>query len=255
MKNKNPLQAGWAPLTAVVLFVLLWEGVELAGWFPPYLFPGPMTVAEALVSDWRIVWGHTVSTLGIAVTGFAIGCTVGLLIAFTLHLVPLLRAALSPLLVLSQNVPIVVLAPLLVVWFGFGLLPKIVLLTIVCFFPVAVSTLDGLARADRSMIGYMRMAGASRWQTFVKLELPWSLPSAFSGMKVSAAYSVLGAVVAEWVGAKKGLGVYLNLMKSGFQVDNMFVAIAVVAALSMGMFALVSALERRIVRWQHDRGE
>jgi hypothetical protein len=107
-----------------------------------------------------------------------------------------LRSAFAPLLILSQNVPIVVLAPLLVVWFGFGWAPKIILLTLVCFFPVAIATLDGLARADRNMVGYMRMAGASRWQTFVKLELPWSLPVMFSGLKVSAAYSILGAVIA-----------------------------------------------------------
>jgi len=247
------IRAAWPPAAAALAFLIVWEGVVRAGWFPPYLFPGPIAVAAAFLENPPLVFSHTASTFGIAVIGYAIGAAVGLLVAFALHLSASLRRALAPLLILSQNVPTIVLAPLLVVWFGFGWLPKLALLTLVCFFPIAIATLDGLARTDRAMVGYMRMAGATRWQTFLKLELPWSLPSMFSGLKVSAAYSVLGAVISEWVGAKKGLGVYLNLMKSGYQVDNMFVAIAFIATLSLFMFGSVVAVERRVVRWHVDR--
>ena len=253
MKATAAFRAFGPPAAAALLFLLVWEAVARLEWFPPFLFPGPATVAAAFLENPALVFSHMGSTFGIAVVGYALGGAVGLLVAFVLHLSPLLRRALAPLLLLSQNVPTIVLAPLLVVWFGYGLLPKLMLLTLVCFFPIAIATLDGLARADRSMVGYMRMAGATRWQTFVKLELPWSLPAMFSGLKVSAAYSVLGAVISEWVGAKKGLGVYLNLMHSGFQVDNMFVAIAFIAALSLALFGLVAAVERRVVRWHADR--
>ncbi|MCI3927176.1 ABC transporter permease [Paenibacillus sp. TRM 82003] len=253
MRMSGYFRAGWPPLAAIILFVVAWGGVAGAGWFEPYVLPSPLAVGKALAADYALVWKHTESTLGIAVAGFAIGCGVGLAVAFALHLVPLLRSAISPLLILSQNVPIVVLAPLLVVWFGYGLTPKLILLTLVCFFPVAIATLDGLARADRNMIGYMRMAGATRWQTFSKLELPWSLPAMFSGLKVSAAYSVLGAVIAEWSGAKRGLGIYLHLMQSGYRVAHMFVAIFVIATLSLALFGLVVALERYVIRWQRDR--
>lgn len=246
------LRAGWPPLVAVILFVVVWEVIVRTGWFPLYILPGPGHVLDAFLSDWRLVWKHTASTFGVAILGFAVGCTVGLAVAFTLHLVKPLRSALAPLLILSQNVPIVVLAPLLVVWFGFGWAPKIILLTLVCFFPVAIATLDGLARADRNMVGYMRMAGANRWQMFVKLELPWSLPAMFSGLKLSAAYSILGAVIAEWSGAQRGLGIYLHLMQSGFRVAHMFVAIAVIALVSLLMFGCVVALERRLIRWHND---
>lgn len=244
----------WPPLAAAALFLLAWEGVVRAGWFPPFLVPGPVAVGQAFLERPGLVFSHAASTMAIAVAGYALGAAVGLGAAFALHLLPPLRRAVAPLLLLSQNVPTIVIAPLLAVWFGFGWTPKLVLLTLVCFFPIAIATLDGLSRADRSMLGYMQMAGATRWQTFRKLELPWSLPAMFSGLKVSAAYSVLGAVISEWVGAKKGLGIYLNLMHSGFQVAHMFVAIGVIAALSLLMFGLVVAAERRVVHWHADRG-
>ncbi|HZG84961.1 ABC transporter permease [Paenibacillus sp.] len=249
----NALRAVWPPAAAVAAFLLAWEGAARAEWFPPFLFPGPGAVARAFAEDAALVASHAASSFGIAVAGLACGFAFGLGVACALHLARPLRSAFAPLLILSQNVPTIVLAPLLVVWFGFGWMPKLVLLTLVCFFPIAVSTLDGLARADRNMVGYMRMAGATRWQTFAKLELPGALPPLFSGLKVSAAYSVLGAVIAEWAGASRGLGVYLNLMKSGYRVDRMFVAIAVIAALSLLLYSLVAGCERRWIRWHRDR--
>ncbi len=242
----------WPPLAAVVLFLLAWEGVYRAGWYSPGMFPGPTVVFAALVNNWPILWMHTSSTSLIIFSGFAIGVSIGFMLAVVLHFSPLLRSAFTPLLVLSQNVPVIVLAPLLAIWFGFGWLPKMIVLTLVCFFPVAISTLDGLSRADRSMMTYMRMSGAKRWQIFTKLELPWSLTSVFSGLKVSATYSVLGAVVAEWSGASKGLGYYLFLSKSGFQVANMFAAIVLIVVLSMLMFGLMLLGEKLLIRW-HSR--
>jgi len=247
---RTAFRAGWPPLAVVVLFILLWEGIVRTGWIEPYLLPGPGDVLAYFVKDWRLLLDHTLSTTRIALTGYVIGCIVGLIIAFVLHLVPLFRTAFAPLIILSQNVPTIVLAPLLAVWFGFGWMPKIILLTLVCFFPVAISTLGGLSGADRNMLGYMRMAGASRWQQFTKLELPWSLPAMFSGLKVASAYSVLGAIVGEWAGAQKGLGIYLNLMQAGYRVSGMFVAVAIIALLSLLIFWAVALLERVLIRWQ-----
>ena len=239
----------WPPLAAVLLFLLAWEVIYRAGWYSPGMFPGPSVVIAVFIDSWPILWMHTASTSLVIFTGFVIGVSIGLLLAVVLHFSRLLRSAFTPLLVLSQNVPVIVLAPLLAIWFGFGWLPKMIVLTLVCFFPVAISTLDGLSRADRSMLTYMHMSGAGRWQIFTKLELPWSLPSVFSGLKVSATYSVLGAVVAEWSGASKGLGYYLFLSKSGFQVAHMFAAIVIIVGLSMLMFGLMVLAEKWLIRW------
>ncbi|WP_199620375.1 ABC transporter permease [Paenibacillus alkalitolerans] len=253
MKRPSLLHAVWPPVTAVMLFLLLWQVAVWVWDVPKFILPGPVVIAEAAVADAKVVARHAGSTLSIAVSGLAIGCLVGMGVAVALHFSVRLKSALSPLLVLSQNVPIVVLATLLVVWFGFGILPKLILITLVCFFPVAVAMMDGLVSADRGMCDYMRMLGATRWQTFAKLEFPWSLPSIFSGLKIAAAYSVLAAVFSEWVGSKSGMGYYLQLKKTGFQVDRMFVAVIVIVVLSWLLYGLMVWLERATVKWRRER--
>lgn len=253
MKRPSVFQSWWPPITTVLLFLILWQAAVWLWGIPKFILPGPISIAKAAAADAPAIIRHAGSTLGIAVSGLAIGTAVGMLVAMALHFSERLKAAVSPLLILSQNVPIVVLAPLLVVWFGFGILPKLILLTLVCFFPVAIAMMDGLVSADRGMRNYMMMIGASRWQTFTKLEFPWSLPSLFSGLKISAAYSVLSAVFAEWVGSKSGIGYYLQLKKAGFQVDRMFVAVFVIVGLSILLYGLMVWLERKTVTWRRDR--
>ena len=160
------------------------------------------------------------------------------------------QEALYPLLILSQNVPIIVLAPLLVIWFGFGLLPKIIVITLVCFFPVTIAGMGGFRNTPPDMKHYMLMAGATKTQLFSKLEWPSALPALFSGLKIAATYSVMGAVISEWLGAKKGIGVYMTLASSSFRTDRVFVAIFVIMALSLLFFGLITAGEKRLIKWE-----
>ena len=180
---------------------------------------------------------------------------IGLITAILLHLLPYLKDALYPLLILSQNIPTIVLAPLLVIWFGFGMLPKIIVITLVCFFPVTVAALDGFKQTPSELRHYLAMAGANKWQLFSKLEFPYALPSIFSGIKISATYSVLGAVISEWLGAKEGVGVYMTLASSSFRTDRVFVAIFIIMILSLLLFALIQGLEKTLVRWQKQGDE
>jgi ABC-type nitrate/sulfonate/bicarbonate transport system permease component len=166
-----------------------------------------------------------------------------------LHVIPRFKAGFYPLLILSQNIPTIALAPLLMIWFGFGLLPKVIVITLVCFFPVAIATLDGFVQTDRTMLGYMRMIGAGRRQIFFKLELPNALPYLFSGLKISATYSVMGAVIAEWLGSDKGIGVYMLLSKNSFRTDRVFAAIAIIVGLSLLLFGFIAFLEKLVIRW------
>ena len=153
----------------------------------------PSDIAREAATQAERLGMHASATIQLTLIGFAAGTAVGLLIAMVLHLVPFLKSALYPLLILSQNIPTIALAPLLLIWFGFGLLPKLITIILVCFFPVAVAAMDGLTRTDAAMMNYMRMAGAKRHQIFWKLELPHALPSVFSGVKIAATYSVMGA--------------------------------------------------------------
>lgn len=164
-----------------------------------------------------------------------------------------MKDAVYPLLILSQNIPIIVLAPLLVIWFGFGMLPKLIVISLVCF-PVAVASLDGFRQTPYELKHYFKMMGAGKNQLFWKLELPHSIPFIFSGLKISATYSVMGAVISEWLGAKSGIGVYMTLASSAFRTDRVFVAIFIIMGMSL-IFGIITFLEKYLVSWKRKEGE
>ncbi|WP_379128708.1 ABC transporter permease [Paenibacillus sp. sgz500958] len=232
---------------------MLWELSVSFFHIEAWILPGPETIAHEAAKNASGIWEHTLATLKLTIIGFPIGVAVGILVALLLHVFPWLKRTFYPLLILSQNVPSIALGPLLVIWFGFGLLPKIILITLVCFFPIAVAMMGGLMQSDIMMMNYMQMAGASKWQIFTKLELPASLPSLFSGIKISATYAVMGAVIAEWIGADKGIGIYMQLQKSAYRTDRMFVAIIIIVLLSLLLFAIITLLEKWLVRWKPAR--
>lgn len=240
----------WPPLVAVILFLLIWQGATTWFQIEKWILPSPVDIGREAAAGATGLWGHTLATLRLMLMGFAIGTLVGLMVAFTLHYVPFLKKSLYPLIILSQNVPTIALAPLLMIWFGFGILPKIIVITLVCFFPVAVAAMDGLMRTDRAMLDYMRMIGATQGDIFRKLEVPYAIPSILSGVKIAATYSVMGAVIAEWIGADQGIGYYMMLQKSSFRTDKIFVAIAIIVAISLTMFACVALLEKWLVRYK-----
>lgn len=245
----------WPPLAAVILFLLVWQGATILFNIDKWVLPSPLDIGREAAAEAAGLREHTFATLRLMLAGFAIGTLVGLLVAFALHYVPFLKASLYPLIILSQNVPSIALAPLLMIWFGFGMLPKIIVITLVCFFPVAVAAMDGLDRTDRVMLNYMRMIGASKGQIFRKLEVPHALPAILSGVKIAATYSVMGAVIAEWIGADKGIGYYMLLQKSSFRTDKIFVAIAIIVAISLAMFVCVALLEKWLVRYKPANGK
>ncbi|MBD7968673.1 ABC transporter permease [Paenibacillus gallinarum] len=240
----------WPPLTAVILFLAVWQIAVPLFHIEKWILPSPADITKEAIAQASSLTEHTWATVQLTLLGFFIGTGVGLLTAMLLHLVPFLKSALYPLLILSQNIPTIALAPLLMIWFGFGLLPKIIVITLVCFFPVAISTMDGLTQTDRGMMNYMRMAGASKAQIFRKLEVPHALPSVFSGVKIAATYSVMGAVIAEWIGTDRGIGYYMMLQKSAYRTDRVFVAMAIIVLLSLVLFAMIALLEKILVRWR-----
>ena len=235
----------------LVALVMAWEVVVRALDVAPYLVPAPSRVWTAFTEVAGILPGHLRTTTSEAAVGLALSAVLGAACAALLAWSTPLRRAVYPLLVISQNVPLVVIAPLVVVWFGFGMLPKVLVVTLMGFFPIVVATTDGLLRADRELIELARSYGAGRWQVLRGVLIPSAVPSFFAGLQISAAYAVLGAVIAEWVGASSGLGLFITRSQTAFRVDRVFVAVAVIAALSIASFAAVHLAARLAMPWQH----
>ncbi|MFD1349648.1 ABC transporter permease [Oceanobacillus caeni] len=245
---------GWRPVLAIILFFILWEVGTRIFDMPSWLLPGPIQIFQEAWTSWSIYTEHLPSTIQLIVLGFLIGSGVGVFVAICLHLMPLLKDLFYPFIIISQNIPVIVLAPLLVIWFGFGMLPKLIVISLVCFFPITIALLDGFRQTDADLKHYIQMAGATKGQTFWKLEWPNALPSLFSGLKISATYSVMGAVISEWLGASKGIGVYMTLASSSYRTDRVFVAIIVIVALSLLFFLLITLIEKRVIKWKPEEG-
>ncbi|TFJ92730.1 ABC transporter permease [Lentibacillus salicampi] len=252
---KQLMQKGWKPVLVLVLLISIWELSSRIFQVPSWLLPAPSLIFRTGVEDWLNYQHHILSTIRLTMIGFLIGSTSGIVTAVMLHVIPALREALYSLLIISQNIPVIVLAPLLVVWFGFGILPKIIIIALVCFFPIAVSSLEGFRQTDRDLLHYMKMAGAGKQQVFWKLEWPSALPYVFSGLKISATYSVMGAVISEWLGADQGIGVYMTMASSSFRTDRVFVSILFVIVLSMLFFSFIMLAEKKMIRWKPEREE
>lgn len=240
-------------MAVLLLLLCIWEAAVHLANIPRWLLPAPTSIAVEFVNGFESLMPHLQSTILLTIAGFLIGCTIGIIVAITLHLLPGMQEAVYPLLILSQNVPIIVLAPLLVIWFGFGLLPKMIVITLVCFFPVTIAAMNGFRTTPPEMKHYMLMAGATKKQLFAKLEWPHALSAVFSGLKISATYSVMGAIISEWLGAKQGIGVYMTLASSSFRTDRVFVAIFIIMAVSLVFFGLIHLAERWALRWRKER--
>lgn len=247
---KQLIKKGWRPVSVIILFIIVWEVACQAFEIPTWLLPPPSDIWNEAINGWGQYSKHISSTVQLAVVGFLVGSSIGIIVAILLYLIPFMRDAFYPVLIISQNIPVIVSAPLLIIWFGFGMLPKVIIITLVCFFPITIAALDGFRQTNRDWLHYMQMAGASKLQIFKKLEWPHALPAVFSGLKISATYSVMGAVISEWLGANKGIGVYMTLASSSFRTDRVFVAIILVIILSLLFFSLIVYIEKKLVRWK-----
>jgi putative hydroxymethylpyrimidine transport system permease protein len=237
----------------VALVVLLWWGIADLFHVPPYLLPSPVETVRALVSDASFLGGHVAMTLVETILGLVLASALGIAMAVLMNASRLSRDLLYPPLVLSQAVPLIAVAPLVLIWFGLGVLAKVLIVAFVCFFPITVSTYEGFRAVDPAYREYLETLGATRSDRYRHLYLPATLPGIFAGLRIAATYSVLGAVVGEWLGGSKGLGVYMTRSLQSFRTDRLFGAILVVMLLSLLLFWLVDGIGRRCTPWMQRR--
>ncbi|AEG58429.1 ABC transporter permease [Desulforamulus ruminis] len=240
------------PLLFLLLTLVVWEGMVRFYAVARWLLPAPSQVLQTLWQSRALLAEHTGQTLLEAGAGLLLAVAAALLLAWLMDFSAALRRALYPLLVVSQTIPIISIAPLFIIWFGYEMLPKVIVVALVCFFPVVVSVVEAMAGVDREMINLMRVMGARRGQIFTKVKLPAALPSFFSGLKISAAYSIMGAVIGEWLGASKGLGVYMTRATRSYQTDGVLAAVVIISVLSLGVFVLIELLARMIMPWHKE---
>ena len=255
-----PRLRGWffdvvAPL-ALTLFVL--SGWQIYVWLSdirPQVLPGPIRIVRESVESAGAIWAHALVTMSEVAAGFAISIVCALALGLLLDLSTPLRRAVYPIIIASQTVPIPVVAPLMIVWFGFGVLPKIIVIGLFTFVPIVLGFAAGLASTERPTLDLMRTFGSSRWQTYRYVKIPAALPDLFTGLRIAAIYAVLGAIFGELAGATDGLGIFLEQSRLSFRTDLVFGAIFVVALLSYLLFLAVVLIERRVIPWHFLRRE
>lgn len=229
-------------LLAIIGAVVLWDLLVRISNAPEYLLPAPASVWEAAWLDRALLGKHLLSTVEIAVTGFALGAAFGIGVAIVLGLSVTVRRAAEPLLIASQAIPPVVFAPILIAAMGFGAWPKILVVTLGAFFPVAISASVAMRNVDRYLVDLLTSMGASRFTVLRRVRLPGSVPAIVAGARVSASYVVFSAIIAEWMGSSIGLGVYLQRSQASYQMDQLFAAVAVIAVLGVLLFWLSSLI-------------
>lgn len=240
----------WPPALVLIALVVAWELITTALKVSSSILPGPALVLEATWNDRANLWPAMWTTTKEAVLGIVLATLVALVLALAIDWSRTVRRSLYPLMVTSQTLPIIVLAPLVVIWFGFGTAPKIGLVALFTFFPIAVGMVQGLASADPDSMALLRTMGATRRQLLLRVRIPSAVPQTFTGLKVGVTYAYVSAIFAEYVGAEQGLGVYMQASKNAFRTELVFGAILVTTLLTLALFAIVSTLERLAMPWR-----
>jgi len=250
MNRDSSFQRWLWPAMLLAGLLLVWEAAVRVNDTPRWMLPPPSAIAGSFRSDWRMLLEHTQVTLVEVLLGFGLALVAGIACGIAIDSSAILRRAIYPLIIASQTIPMVVLAPLLLIWFGYGLLPKILITALIGFFPIAVNTVDGLRSGDREMLALLRSMGASGGQRFRMVRVPAAMPLIFSGARIAITFCVIGAVFAELVGASQGLGYLMERSAAQFQTSRVFACIVILALMGIGLFSLIALMERLALPWR-----
>ena len=238
------------PALLLLALGLVWEVWVRVSGTPLWMLPPPSAIAGSFRDDWRMLLRHTRVTLIEVVLGFGLALVAGILTGVAIDSSSILRRTIYPLIIASQTIPMVALAPLMLIWFGYGLMPKILITALIGFFPIAVNTVDGLRSSDREILSLLRAMGSNAWQRFRLVRVPSALPLIFTGARIAITFCVIGAVFGELVGASEGLGYLMTRSAAQFQTARLFACIVILALMGIGLFSLVALIERRLLPWR-----
>ena len=257
MKRKFPnITSKIPPVIAMVVILTVWQLISVSGVLPTYMLPSPVAVCSALTGDISTILFHAKYTLQESFYGLLTGICLAFVFATMMDRFKVLDQAFYPIMIITQTIPTIAIAPILVLWMGFGMAPKITLVVITTFFPITIGLLDGYKSVDQDAIHLLQAMGASRVQIFYHVKFPSALPHFFSGLKISASYAVVGAVVSEWLGGFNGLGVYMTRVKKAYAFDKMFAVIIFIVVISLLLLLTVNVLRRIAMPWlQTEKGE
>lgn len=239
------------PILTGFITLFVWQVAVVVFRIEQWILPAPSQVFIAFWQSRSLIFYHLIPTVIEAIVGLVGAIIISVLIAVLMERYQIVKKIIYPFLIISQTIPFIILAPLLTLWFGFGFLPKIIIISLICFFPITVNLFDGFQGVDQSILRLLRSMGANQKQIFKLVKLPASLPAFFSGLRIAAAYSILGAVVSEWMGADRGLGIFLIRATKSYLTDRVFAIIGVITILSIGAVLLVEVIARISIPWHY----
>lgn len=249
MKRLESIENRIIPVTFFAILIVAWQMMVDSKLIQSFTIPSPKNIIGTLIEILPNMKVHILTTIQEALIGFGIAVVFAVILAILMDNIPVVKKAIYPLVIVSQTVPIIALAPLFAMWFGFGKLPKIIVVILVCFFPILVNILHGFESTDKDMINLLKSMGASRFQIFRMVKFPASLVNFFSGLKIAVTYSIMGAIIGEWMGGKAGLGVYMMRVKHSYAYDKFFAVILITVILSMFFFQIIILLQRLLMPW------
>lgn len=241
------------PIIAIIALLGFWQFLSVSDIMPSFMMPSPLKVFRAFISDWNILWEHAATTLREAFLGLFFGILLSFIISVAMDACTPIYNALYPIIVITQTIPSIAIAPLLTLWLGYGDAAKVVLVTITTFFPVTVGLLDGFRSVDSDAVNLLKSMGAGPVKRFIHIKIPYSLGYFFSGLKISAAYAIVGAVISEWLGGTKGLGVFMTRVRKSFAYDRLFSVIIFISAISLILMLFITLLKWLIMPWEREK--
>lgn len=248
LKIIDKLKESIYPFITFLVIVLFWQGIVEGFSIPQYILPSPVDIIEVFFKDYENLYLNTLVTLNEAILGFALAIIISLFIGTLMDFIPVFKKCFYPIMLVTQTIPTITIAPLLIIWFGFGALPKVLMVTLTCFFPVLINFVDGINEIDKDYLNLFKTMNASKLNTFIHLKFPMAMEKIFSGLKISSTYAVMAATVAEWLGGSEGLGVYMTRAKSAYALDKVFASTIIVMISSLVFVGIVQITKKIVIK-------